>query len=59
MSETSIEDTSNQNANRRFFVDLVQAFGGAILFSFPMLMTMEMWWLGFYMDGLRRRFLLC
>ncbi len=53
MSETSIEDTSNQNANRRFFVDLVQAFGGAILFSFPMLMTMEMWWLGFYMDGLR------
>jgi len=53
MSETSIEDASNQNANRRFFVDLARAFGGAILFSFPMLMTMEMWWLGFYMNGLR------
>lgn len=23
---------------------------GAILFAFPLLMTMEMWWLGFYMD---------
>ncbi|MDQ3960055.1 MAG: TIGR02587 family membrane protein, partial [Pseudomonadota bacterium] len=32
---------------------LARAFGGAILFSFPMLMTMEMWWLGFYMDPLR------
>ena len=37
----------------RYVIDLVRAFGGAILFSFPMLMTMEMWWLGFYMDPLR------
>jgi putative integral membrane protein (TIGR02587 family) len=28
-------------------------FGGAIIFAFPLLMTMEMWWLGFYMDRLR------
>ncbi len=40
-------------ASRRFALGLVRAFGGAILFSFPMLMTMEMWWLGFYMDPLR------
>jgi len=34
-------------------VDLAHDFGGAILFSFPLLMTMEMWWLGFYMDRSR------
>jgi len=31
----------------------MRAFGGAIIFSFPLLMTMEMWWLGFYMDRAR------
>jgi putative integral membrane protein (TIGR02587 family) len=36
-----------------FGVDLAHDFGGALLFSFPLLMTMEMWWLGFYMDRLR------
>lgn len=35
------------------FVGLARAFGGAIIFSLPLLMTMEMWWLGFYMDRLR------
>jgi putative integral membrane protein (TIGR02587 family) len=34
-------------------VDLAHDFGGAIIFSFPLLMTMEMWWLGFYMDRSR------
>ena len=38
---------------RRFWVGLGRAFGGAIFFSLPLLMTMEMWWLGFYMDRLR------
>ena len=37
----------------RYAIDLLRAFGGAILFSFPMLMTMEMWWLGFHMDPFR------
>jgi putative integral membrane protein (TIGR02587 family) len=32
---------------------LARAFGGAIIFCLPLLMTMEMWWLGFYMDRLR------
>ncbi len=33
--------------------DLARAFGGALLFSLPLLMTMEMWWLGFILDGVR------
>jgi putative integral membrane protein (TIGR02587 family) len=33
--------------------NLVRAFGGAIIFSLPLLMTMEMWWHGFYMDNFR------
>ena len=36
--------------DRRFFTGLGRAFAGAIFFSLPLLMTMEMWWLGFYMD---------
>jgi len=39
--------------NRGFLVGMVRAFGGALLFAFPMLMTMEMWWLGFYVYPLR------
>ncbi|HEX2524804.1 MAG TPA: TIGR02587 family membrane protein [Geminicoccus sp.] len=33
--------------------ELARATGGAILFAFPLLMTMEMWWLGFYADPAR------
>ena len=44
--------------NRAFAVDLARAFGGAIVFSLPMLMTMEMWYLGFYMSPLRLALLL-
>ncbi len=39
--------------NRRFAVGLARAFAGALIFALPMLMTMEMWQLGFYMDPLR------
>src|SRR5687768_16984927 len=35
------------------FVRLARAYGGAILFSFPILMTMEMWSLGAHLHGLR------
>jgi putative integral membrane protein (TIGR02587 family) len=42
-----------QSFNHSFGVDLAHDFAGAILFSFPLLMTMEMWWLGFYMDRFR------
>jgi putative integral membrane protein (TIGR02587 family) len=40
-------------ANLEYAKELARAAGGAILFAFPLLMTMEMWWLGFYMDRLR------
>jgi len=42
-----------RNRNREFLTGLARAFGGAIFFSLPLLMTMEMWWLGFYMERLR------
>ena len=38
---------------RDLWIGVARAFGGAIFFSLPLLMTMEMWWLGFYMDRLR------
>jgi putative integral membrane protein (TIGR02587 family) len=40
-------------ADRAFLVGVARAFGGAIFFSLPLLMTMEMWWLGFYLPPLR------
>ena len=33
--------------------DLGRAFGGALLFSLPLLMTMEMWWFGFVLTPVR------
>jgi putative integral membrane protein (TIGR02587 family) len=49
---------SGAQSNRKFAVGLARAFGGAIVFSLPLLMTMEMWWLGFHMDRLRMALLL-
>jgi putative integral membrane protein (TIGR02587 family) len=43
---------------RAFAVSLARAFGGALLFSLPMLMTMEMWEIGVYMDRPRLALLL-
>lgn len=39
--------------NREYAQGLARASGGALLFAFPLLMTMEMWQLGFHMDPLR------
>jgi putative integral membrane protein (TIGR02587 family) len=44
---------SDAAAERHFLIALARAFGGAIIFALPLLMTMEMWFLGFYMDDLR------
>jgi putative integral membrane protein (TIGR02587 family) len=38
---------------RSFARALARAFAGALIFGLPLLMTMEMWALGFYMDPLR------
>ena len=45
--------TSEAASNRHFAIGLARAFAGAIIFTIAMLMTMEMWWLGFYMAPLR------
>lgn len=39
-----------RRTNATYARELTRAAGGAILFSFPLMMTMEMWWLGFHMD---------
>src|SRR5687768_16055287 len=52
-SSSEHESSQEQTSNHNFAVDLAYDFGGALLFSFPLLMTMEMWWLGFYMDRFR------
>ena len=38
-----------QQEDKQFFSGIMRGFGGALLFSLPILLTMEMWWLGFYM----------
>ena len=45
-----------RSPNLEYAIDLMRAFGGALLFALPLLMTMEMWQLGFSMD--RRRLLM-
>lgn len=41
---------ADAGANRKYAIGLMRAFGGAIIFGYPLMMTMEMWWLGFHMD---------
>ncbi len=45
-------------ADAAFMRGLGRAFAGALIFALPMLMTMEMWRLGFYMQPLRLALLL-
>jgi putative integral membrane protein (TIGR02587 family) len=45
-------------ATRGLAAGLARAFGGALVFGLPMLMTMEFWHLGFAMDRLRLALLL-
>ena len=52
MPSARLADT-RADANEAYARGLARAFAGAIIFSLPLLMTMEMWWLGFYMDRLR------
>src|SRR5690606_12106015 len=46
-------DAERRKRHRKLWRGVARAFGGAIFFSLPLLMTMEMWWLGFYMDRAR------
>ncbi len=49
---------SSRSGTWRATRDFGRAVGGALIFSLPMLMTMELWWLGFYLDRLRLLILL-
>ena len=40
-------------SNRAYAMGLARAFGGALLFALPLMMTMEMWALGFYAHPVR------
>jgi putative integral membrane protein (TIGR02587 family) len=42
-----------KRTSRRYAIDLARAFGGALVFGIPGLMTMEMWWLGSSENGYR------
>jgi putative integral membrane protein (TIGR02587 family) len=46
------------NPERAIGRGLARAAGGALLFALPMVMTMELWWLGFYLDRFRLALLL-
>jgi putative integral membrane protein (TIGR02587 family) len=39
-----------QGHKEPFYIGLARAFAGALLFAMSLHMTMEMWWLGFYMS---------
>jgi putative integral membrane protein (TIGR02587 family) len=53
MVNTKTERSSAALFDRAFLVALARAFAGALIFGLPLLMTMEMWALGFYMEPLR------
>lgn len=42
-------ETDRRERNRQFGLGLARACAGAAIFGVPLLMTMEMWWLGFHM----------
>jgi putative integral membrane protein (TIGR02587 family) len=47
MSESEPAEKLSESA---FWKSYARALGGALIFAFPLLMTMEMWWFGMYMD---------
>ena len=53
MTESSAKSNSKTHTNKDFLIGLARAFAGAIIFSFPVLMTMEMWSLGFSIEKYR------
>jgi putative integral membrane protein (TIGR02587 family) len=40
-------------SNRDYAIGLSRAFAGALIFAFPLVMTMEMWWIGFSITPVR------
>lgn len=56
-AETSSHEC-REGRDRRFFIGLARACAGALIFALPMLMTMEMWQIGSYLDPWRLAVLL-
>jgi putative integral membrane protein (TIGR02587 family) len=52
-TENGTSRRKERSRTRHFAIGLARAFGGALIFSLPLLMTMEMWALGVHMDDLR------
>lgn len=52
------EEEEKSRALAQFGRGIARAFGGSLLFTAPLFMTMEMWYLGFYMDRWRLALLL-
>jgi putative integral membrane protein (TIGR02587 family) len=57
MSQAASKETAS-GTDGEFLRGLGRAFAGALIFSLPMLMTMEMWRLGFYISHWRMALLL-
>lgn len=51
-------DHQDFGGTRRFLLGLARGAAGALIFGLPMLMTMELWFLGFYMERYRLLLLL-
>lgn len=49
----SLDENENLTSQQKFLFSLARAFGGALLFALPMLMTVEIWELGLYIYPLR------
>jgi putative integral membrane protein (TIGR02587 family) len=45
--------SSSRRPTRDFWKEYGRALAGALIFAYPLLMTMEMWWLGMYLDRAR------
>ena len=56
--EPRSDSDGERSETRHFAIGLARAFGGAVIFGLPMLMTMEMWELGATMEPLRLALLL-
>ncbi len=47
------DDRDSSHEARHFLTGLARGFAGALIFGIPMLMTMELWHLGFYIERYR------
>ena len=51
MADVPARSASERNPNRAYAIAVARAFGGAVIFCLPLLMTMEMWRLGSYVPA--------